>query len=190
MRKGIAGWLLVGCTLAAAPAWAETTAPQMDPAISSLLTKHSEAINNHDADGIAALYSAAPDTVLLGTGEGERWIGRDSIKDAYQHFFGHFDKGSVKVECSQRNSGVKGDLAWIASSCKMTDTLKGKQRSFNLNFTAVAEQSAGAWLFRTVHVSNITGDESAEPAADSGKSEPPKAAEPAPAAAQKSAKPK
>lgn len=126
-------------------------------AISSLLEKHDNALKQHDLKMVTELFAPGPKTVLLGTGPGERWEGKEEIKSAYEHFIQDFDKGSLSHTCYWKSGGSMADAAWLSAMCKMTDSLKGKTREYELNISAVLEKVQGKWLFRQLHFSNLTG---------------------------------
>src|SRR5262245_41699457 len=62
--------------------------------VAELLKKHDDALNQHNLSGLLALYSPSPKTVILGTGPGEKYQGKDEIKAAYTEIFKDFDKGT------------------------------------------------------------------------------------------------
>src|SRR5262245_1874378 len=125
--------------------------------IAALLKKHDEAMNQHDLDGVLQFYAPGPSTVLLGTGPGERYQGTAEIRTAYTEFFKDFDKGTLTANCYWKQGGSAGTVAWGAAMCKLSDSLGGKKREYELNVSAVMEKLGGRWLFRLVHTSNLTG---------------------------------
>ena len=154
------GIIAGACLMSAVPAVAELP---VDPAIQSLLAKHDKAIKDQDLAAVVSTFASGSDTVLLGTGPGERWLGQQEIKTAYEHFFADFDRGTLNIECGSRASGRKGDLAWLAAICRFTDSLGNRKRAYDVNITAVAERENGVWRFRSFHFSNLTGGAAAQP---------------------------
>ena len=61
------------------------------------MQKHDEAMNQHNLEGITALFAPDSKTVILGTGPGERYQGREEIKTAYTEMFKDFDRFCRKV---------------------------------------------------------------------------------------------
>ncbi|MGE0126596.1 MAG: nuclear transport factor 2 family protein [Blastocatellales bacterium] len=149
--------LLAILTLASFAASAQTPDPNVVNEIVALLNKHDQALNQKDVDALMSLYTPGDTTVLMGTGPGEKWVGKEEIKDAYTHFFQDFDKGSLAHDCFWKTGASKGDVAWLSAICKMSDSMKGKKREFGLNISAVFEKQGGTWLIRSMHFSNLTG---------------------------------
>jgi uncharacterized protein (TIGR02246 family) len=136
---------------------AQAPDPNTVKEIISLLNKHDQALNQKDLNTVMSLYATGDTTVLMGTGPGEKWVGKDEISDAYNHFFQDFDKGSLAHDCFWKTGGARGDMAWLTAICKMSDSLKNKKREYGLNISAVLERQGGAWLIRAMHFSHLTG---------------------------------
>ena len=51
--------------------------------IAEMLSKHDQALNDHDLEGVLRLFPQGQKTVVMGTGPGERFEGYDQIKEAY-----------------------------------------------------------------------------------------------------------
>ena len=113
------------------PAQAQERSMRAD--VAELLKKHDEALKQHDLEGVLALYSPNPNTVMLGTGPGEKFQGKAEIKTAYTEIFKDFDKGALTHSCSWREGGSNGDVAWGAAMCKFTDAKGNKKREYDLN---------------------------------------------------------
>ena len=105
------------------------------------------------------IYASEGEIVLVGTGPGERYVGKDEITDAYKHFFADFDAGSMQVQCDWRTGDIKGDLAWLMSMCHVTDALKDAKREYGLNVSSVFEKEGEGWRVRAMHYSNLTGEQ-------------------------------
>jgi ketosteroid isomerase-like protein len=138
---------------------AQTSATQKNTAVDvlMLLKRHDEAMNQHDLVGIMQLYARGANTVLLGTGPGERYQGLSEIRTAYTEILKDFDKGTLETNCYWKDGGSAGTVAWGAAMCKISDSLGGKKREYELNVSAVMEKQGSRWLFRLLHFSNLTG---------------------------------
>ena len=120
-------WLAVALTfVVAASAPAQQAAVPADASVAALLQKHDEAMNQKNLDAVMALFAPGDTTVMIGTGPGERWVGKEQIRAAYVEFFKDYDKGSLTRSCEWTTGEVGKDMAWGAAMCTMGDTLKDR----------------------------------------------------------------
>src|SRR5262245_42031775 len=152
-------WVLILTVLSmgAPVCLAQAQGSKVDAGVSDLLKQHDDAMNQHNLDGVVALFAPGPKTVIIGTGPGERYQGREEIKTAYTEFFKDFDKGTLVHECYWREGGGSGNLKWGAAMCKMTDSKDGKKREYGLNVSVALEKRKDQWQFVMMHFSNLTG---------------------------------
>ena len=125
--------------------------------IATLLKRHDEALKQHDLAGVMQLFAPGANTVVMGTGPGERYQGLPEIRTAYTEFFKDFDQGTLDTNCYWKDGASAGTVAWGAAMCKISDSLGGKKREYELNVSAVMEKQGSRWLFRLLHFSNLTG---------------------------------
>jgi len=125
--------------------------------IVALLQKHDDALNQHDLDGIMSVFAPTQNIVVLGTGPGERWSGRDEIRGAYTEIIKDFDRGTATRECYWKTGEIIENTAWVASMCKFADSKDGKKREYELNVSGVLRRIGGKWYFQSLHFSNLTG---------------------------------
>lgn len=118
--------------------------------IMALLQKHDEALNQHDLDGIMSVFAASPRTVVMGTGPGERWQGKDEIRAAYTEIVKDFDKGTATHNCDWKTGEIVGATAWVASTCKFSDSKSGQKREYELNVSGVLRKIGGKWYFQSL----------------------------------------
>jgi hypothetical protein len=78
--------------------------------IAALLKKHDEALNQHNLEGVLALYAPGPKTVMLGTGPGEKFQSKGEIKAAYTQIFKDFDRGTLTHTCYWKDGGGSGNV--------------------------------------------------------------------------------
>lgn len=137
-----------------------------DPAaeILAVMEAYREAVSNKDIDRCMAAWGSGDDIVMLGTGPGERWLGREEIRDAHLHFFAGFDKESS--ESTWRMARVSGDVAWGASMVHAENYLKNEKNEFFLNISIVLERQQGQWRIVMFHHSNLTGPDMPPPVGD------------------------
>lgn len=126
--------------------------------IMALLQKHDEALNQHDLDGIMSVFAPSAKTVVMGTGPGEKWQGKDEIRSAYTEILKDFDKGTATHNCDWKTGEVAGATAWVAAMCKFSDSKGGQKREYELNVSGVLRKIGGKWYFQSLHYSNLTGN--------------------------------
>src|SRR5215813_563598 len=95
------------------------------PQIMALLQKHDDAVNRHDLDGVIEVFAPGDRTVVMGTGPNERWQGVEQIKAAYSRIFNDLDEGTMSRQCYWKTGGISGELGWVATSCKFSDSKQG-----------------------------------------------------------------
>ncbi|MCM3903567.1 MAG: DUF3225 domain-containing protein [Pyrinomonadaceae bacterium] len=139
---------------------AATTATKSDPKvveeIRELLAKHDKALNDKDLAAAVGTFSTDDKTVVLGTGQGERFVGADAIKEAYTEIFKDYDKGTLVTSCDWKTGGADdtGKMAWLAATCNASDSMKAVKREYVLNVSAAVQKQADGWRFIMLHMSN------------------------------------
>jgi uncharacterized protein (TIGR02246 family) len=149
----------LGLGIAVAPCLAQEIDPRVDAEIMEMIMMHDKALSEQDLAAVMATYAPTGTIVLMGTGPGERWVGREEIEDAYRHFFQDFDTGSLRTELTWRALEIRGNIAWMMVMLQFTDYLKNQKREYAANISVVVEQLEGQWYIRTFHFSNLTGGE-------------------------------
>lgn len=150
--------IILAASLLTLPLLASTAAETEKSAIFELLERHDQALNQQDLDAIIATFSDEP--VVMGTGPGEVWVGKEELIDAYKHFFADFDKGSLERACTWRKGDIVGDAAWLMAECGYSDSKAGEKREYVLNVSGVlVKQDEGDWRIQTMHFSNLVGGE-------------------------------
>ena len=158
-------WLLtatLGCALLSAPALAAESkgGDKTREEVKAALNQHDEAMNKQDLKALMMLYADSSDIVLMGTGPGEFWKGKEAVENAYKQFFQDFKPGTFKHACPETSSGHDGNVAWLIASCDMQDvTPDGETREYALNVSSVLKKEKDGWKFQTLHFSNLaSGD--------------------------------
>jgi ketosteroid isomerase-like protein len=149
--------VLAALSLCVAVCLAQTQARSTRADIGELLSKHDEAMNQHNLDGVVAMYAPGPKTLMLGTGPGEKFQGPAEIKAAYAEMFKDYDKGTLKHTCYWKDGRGSGNVVWGGAMCKLSDSKGGKNREYELNVSVVAEKQGEKWLFVLIHYSNLVG---------------------------------
>ena len=124
--------------------------------IRAVLQQHDKALNEKNLNGIMEVFVPGPNTVLLGTSNAERFVGDESIRNAYTEIFKDYDTNTVDVKCDWKTGEQLGNMAWIAATCKEKDSMNNKPREFGLNVTGVMIKHDGKWRFSMLHASNPT----------------------------------
>jgi ketosteroid isomerase-like protein len=124
--------------------------------IRAVLAQHDKALNDKDVDAVMRTYSSNPNTVMMGTGAEEKWVGPQEIRTAYTEIMKDYDPGTLQTNCDWKTGGVDadGNMAWLAAICDAKDSLKGKTRDYKLNVSGGMEKQDGNWRFVVLHMSN------------------------------------
>ena len=125
--------------------------------VKEMIQRHDKALSQQDLEVVLATYAPTGEIVLMGTGPGEIWVGKEQIQSAYEHFFADFDKGTFVSDCGWKSGDVQDDMGWIMAVCKCTDSKDGKTREYGLNVSGTLQKIDGKWYFRAMHFSNLTG---------------------------------
>lgn len=125
--------------------------------VRSTLKNYFTAFHAKDIDGVMAVFANAPNTVMMGTGPDEVWLGKDDIRMAHHAFFAGFEK-----ETSERtlvSVGADGDVAWL--TCFLVASQKGNnnKNTFQVNLSMVFREIEATWYITAMHFSNLTGPE-------------------------------
>jgi ketosteroid isomerase-like protein len=124
--------------------------------IREVLAIHDKALNDKNLDALMGTFSTDPNTVVLGTGTEERWLGPQEIRAAYTEIFKDYDPGTLQTDCQWKTGGADegGTMAWLAATCNAKDSLQGKARDYKLNVSGTVAKQDGKWCFVVLHMSN------------------------------------
>jgi len=128
--------------------------PKVIEEIRATLEQHDKALGEKNLNALMETYINDPETVALGTSNGERWVGTENIKNAYTEIFKDYDANTLEVKCDWKTGQYLGDMAWLAATCQAKDSLKGKARQYELNVTAAMLKQGGKWRFAMLHMSS------------------------------------
>ena len=135
--------------------------------VKQLWEAQQKAFDAHDLDGVLATFVDNDEIMLMGTGPGEHWVGKDEIKDAFTHFMEQFDPYTMNAKCGDGAGSAQGDVAWFTAVCSFTETKDGKPHNFVANLSAVVINQDDGWRFHTMHYSQLTGGDQAAAQASS-----------------------
>ena len=125
--------------------------------IRQVLAAHDKALNEKNLDAVMNTFSTDANTVMLGTGSEEKWMGPQEIRSAYTEIFKDYDPGTLQTDCASWKSGGADDagtMAWLAATCNAKDSLQGKTREYKLNVSGTVAKQNGQWRFVVLHMSN------------------------------------
>jgi ketosteroid isomerase-like protein len=125
--------------------------------VKALLVQHDQALSKKDLHRLMGTFATGANTVVLGTGPGERWVGPQQIKEAYTHIFQGYDTGTLTTSPEWRTGGISGSMGYLAGTWQAKDSLKGKVRQYALNVSAAMQKQSGKWRIIMLHMSNPTG---------------------------------
>jgi ketosteroid isomerase-like protein len=135
--------------------------------VKTVVEQHNQALNAQDIKGVMTIYSSDPNTVLMGTGPGEIYVGDEAIGGAYNQIFSRFEANSLSFKYDWAADGNKGNFAWFA----VTTTMEGivnkekKERAFNMSGALIKEK--GKWRILSMHFSRLGAEQ--QPAGEQSK---------------------
>ncbi len=115
------------------------------------------AFKARDVDAVMKTYSTKPDTVFMGTGPGELWVGPEEIREAHEEIFKAYDDETSEITWGSVN--VNGDVAWVMATADVISKAGDEENSFQINRSMVLEKQDGKWVIVALHYSNLTGGE-------------------------------
>jgi uncharacterized protein (TIGR02246 family) len=151
------------CLLATAGICAEPTAQTEDP-VTAAAHDYLRAFAARDLEGCLAAFLPGKDTVMMGTGPGERWVGLKEISEAHKEMFKGFEKETFEPKWRVVTQQKK--VAWVASEVSVKDTVDGREKEFTIHISTVWVLRKDRWQVALMHYSNLTGPEKSLAAQD------------------------
>lgn len=130
--------------------------------IKALLSRHDKAFGEQNVEGVMEAYASSPDLVLMGTGPGEFYVGKEGVEAAYRQFFTRFEPGSVRFEHVWVGACASGDTAWFGATTKATFATKEEQKEVGFNFSGTVKKEGEHWRLVLLHFSRLGVEEQAE----------------------------
>ena len=124
--------------------------------VRSILQGYITAFQAKDIDGVMAVFADAPNTVMMGTGPDEIWLGKEAIRFAHLAFMDTPEKEASK-ERTLVSAGASDNMAWAMGFIDVTQNLKDGENNFQVNLSMVLEKIEDQWLICSMHFSNMTG---------------------------------
>lgn len=160
MGLALATGIVAGAAQAQDAQSAENT-PQ--EAVDALWQNQHKALDAHDIEGVMGTFADSNDIMLMGTGPGEHWVGKEEIKEAFSHFMKNFDPHTQEIQCGEGAGTSKENVAWLTAVCDFKNKKGEESHHYVLNISAVLVKKDDAWRFHTMHYSQLLGGDS-EPA--------------------------
>lgn len=120
-------------------------------AVLATLDRYSQLYAAHDVDGIIALFAPDADTVVIGTGADERYLGLDAIRGLFQRNFAESDTADVKW--TWRHVVIVGSAAWVAAEADIHVRPSGVETIVPVRWTVIMEKRGERWLWLHRHAS-------------------------------------
>jgi uncharacterized protein (TIGR02246 family) len=129
--------------------------------VKAVMEQHNKAFNAQDLKGVMSTYASDPNTVLMGTGPGETYVGDEAIGSAYDQFFNKFEANGLSFKYDWICAGSTGQVAWFAVTTTMETTVnkEKKEREFNISGTLLKEK--GKWRILSLHFSRLGAEQQA-----------------------------
>jgi uncharacterized protein (TIGR02246 family) len=152
------------CFVLVSPCLAKEGGSKVMAEVKAVMEQHNQAFNAQDLKGVMTLYASDPNTVLMGTGPGEAYVGDEAIGGAYNQLFTRFDANTLSFKYDWIAAGSKGNLAWFAVTTTMEGTVnkEKRERAFNMSGTVLKEK--GKWRILSMHFSRLGAEQ--QPAAE------------------------
>lgn len=139
----------------ASPCLAQQDDTEITTQVKALLDQHNKAFNEQDLKGVMEVYASDPDIVLMGSGPGEAYVGKEGIEGAYNGFFTRFKARDLKFRNDWITINSRGDVAWFAVTTHMEFKASKKSAEKIFNFTGTLEKEAGKWRIVAMHFSRL-----------------------------------
>jgi uncharacterized protein (TIGR02246 family) len=147
------------CFVLVSPCLAKEGGSNVMAEVKAVMEQHNKALNAQDLKGVMTLYASDANTVLMGTGPGEAYLGDEAIGGAYNQLFTRFEANSLSFKYDWIGAGSKGNIAWFAVTTTMEGTVnkEKKERAFNMSGTLLKEK--GKWRILSLHFSRLGAEQ-------------------------------
>ncbi|MHB8771311.1 MAG: nuclear transport factor 2 family protein [Syntrophales bacterium] len=102
-----------------------------------------------DADGVLSFYAPDPDTVVIGSGADEVYVGPKQAKRGLKRDFTQARR--VKVALAKVRVSAAGKVAWLAANCLFSAYVAGCTVEMAGRLTMILEKRKGTWLILQSH---------------------------------------
>ena len=122
--------------------------------IAGVLKAYVAAFEAKDIAGVMKMFADGENTVMMGTGKDETWVGKENIQAAHNCFF-----ANIKKETSERKllaSQVNGNMAWLDGYTISKQATETGEQTFQLNLSIVMEKQGADWRIISLHFSRLS----------------------------------
>jgi uncharacterized protein (TIGR02246 family) len=146
-------WVLLVCLMAVSPCFGEGEKTGIENEVKALLEQHDKAFSEQNLAGVMEVFSSGADIVLMGTGPGECYKGKEGVAGAYTEFFKNFAPGSLTHNYYWIKAGSQNDAAWFMAMSQSAVTAKEGKKEFGINLSGFLKKEDGKWRIVTMHFS-------------------------------------
>jgi uncharacterized protein (TIGR02246 family) len=147
--------LLLICFSLASPCLAQQEPYDEEAEVKALLERHEKAFVVQDLKGVMETYASDSEIVLMGTGPGEVYLGKEGIEAAYSRFFNRFEPGTLSIDHDSFFAHFRCDVAWFAVECRAKAEVNKKVEEMALNLSGTLVRQEDKWQFTAVHFSGL-----------------------------------
>ncbi len=157
--KRVLVFMLLVCLALASPCMAQQRDAKVNADIKALVEQHNKAFSAQDLKGVMDLYSSDPNTVLMGTGPGESYVGDEAIGGAYDQFFSRFAANTLTFKYDWVSVGSRGTVAWFAVTTTIEGTVNNEKKERVFNMSGALENVKGKWRIVSLHFSRLGAEQ-------------------------------
>jgi ketosteroid isomerase-like protein len=158
LKRGLLLALLL-CFALVAPCLAKQGDAKIAAEVESVIEQHNMALNAHNIKGIMSIYSSYPNTVLMGTGPGETYVGEEGLSGAYNQIFNRFKADTLSFKYHWVATGSKDDIAWFAVTTTMSGVVNNEQKERAFNMSGLLQKEKSKWRIVSMHFSRLGAEE-------------------------------
>jgi ketosteroid isomerase-like protein len=151
--------MIVACFFIVSPCIAKQKGASGNNDVTALVELHNKAFSAQDLVGVMKTWSSAPNTVLMGSGPGEVYVGEEAIGSAYDQFFNRFDPKSLSFKYDWATVGTSGNVAWFAVTTTIEGSLKNEKKERAFNMSGTLEKKKGKWRIVSMHFSRLGAEQ-------------------------------
>ncbi len=123
----------------------------MDKAVIDTFRQFASAFTNRDINLIQSSFATDADIALIGTGEDEKRVGWEAIKQLMERDWAQSETSSMEI--GKYSVSTAGTVAWVIADVTVKAKAGGQDIGLALRATAVLENQEGGWRIRQAHFS-------------------------------------